>query len=316
MASSLPEAVRQCVERVAGPVRAVAAVGGGDVAAPSPAGVSRAARVEAGGRTVFAKWGGGAAGQTYAAEAEGLAALAAAAGPGLVVPAPLATVAPERDAPGVLVLPWIEPGRPGADGWRRFGAALAELHRAPAPGDGRYGWGADNWIGSKPQRNGWGPSWPAFFGERRLRAQAETVRARGAWDAAWDPLLDRLLARLPDLLPAAPAPSLLHGDLWAGNALATGPPTAGPPTAGPPAAGRFALVDPAVSVGHREADLAMTELFGGFAAPFYDGYRDAWPLEPGYPERREVYNLYHLINHLTHGPAYRQPVEATLRRFA
>ena len=298
MTASLPETVRQLVEGVAGAVRSVAPVGGGDV--------SRAARVETSGGAVFAKWGAGAAGQTYAAEAEGLAALADAAGAaaaGLVVPAPLATAAPRADAPGAMVLPWIEPGPATPADWRRFGAALAELHRAPAPGGGRYGWPADNWIGSKPQRNGWHSSWPAFFGERRLRAQAETVRERGAWDAAWDPLLDRLAARLPELLPHAPPPSLLHGDLWAGNALAA-------------AGGRFALIDPAVSVGHREADLAMTELFGGFGAPFYDGYREAWPLEPGYPERREVYNLFHLVNHLTHGRAYRQPVEATLRRFA
>ena len=116
-----------------------------------------------------------------------------------------------------------------------------------------------------------------------------------------------LLARLGEILPEAPPRSLLHGDLWAGNAL---------PTAAPQTECRFALIDPAVSVGHREADLAMTELFGGFAEPFYDGYREAWPLEPGYEERREIYNLFHLINHLTHGPGYRAPVERTLRRFA
>ncbi len=310
MTSSLPETVRQSVEGAVGRVRSVTPVGGGDV--------SRAARVEADAATVFVKWGAGAAGQTYAAEGEGLAALAEAAGPEVVVPAPLASQAPDGDAPGVLVLPWIESGRPSAPDWRRFGAALAELHRAPAPGDGRYGWAADNWIGSKPQRNGWDASWPTFFGERRLRAQAETVRhrasvdasQRGAWDAAWDPMLDRLVARLGEWLPHAPPPSLLHGDLWAGNALATSGGRLATPS---PVA--FALIDPAVSVGHREADLAMTELFGGFDAPFYDGYRQAWSLEPGYAERREIYNLFHLINHLTHGRAYRRPVEATLRRF-
>ena len=287
------------VEAHAGPVRSAQGVGGGDV--------SHAARVVTEGGTVFAKWGIGAASQTYAAEAQGLAALAGAvagaAGPDLLVPSPLVVVAPEGDVPGVLVLPWIEPGHPAAADWRRFGAALAEMHRQPTPGDGRYGWADDNWIGSKPQQNGWRDEWPAFFGEQRLRAQAAVVRGRGVWDAAWDPLLDRLVARLGEVLPESPPPSLLHGDLWGGNALAT-------------AGGRFALIDPAVYVGHREADLAMTELFGGFAAPFYQGYREAWPLEPGYPERREVYNLFHLVNHLTHGRAYRQPVEATLRRFA
>ena len=291
----LPPDVSPAIEPHTGAVRSAVPLGGGDV--------SRAARLDAERGPFFLKWGNGDAGRTYAAEAEGLAALRAAAeGTGLVVPVPLATRDSEGGVEGFLLLDWIEPGRPAADGWRASGAALAALHRAPAPGGGRYGWHADNWIGSKPQRNGWGASWPAFFGEQRLRAQAETVRRRGAWDAAWDGLLDRLVARLPEILPAAPPPALLHGDLWAGNALAT-------------RAGRFALIDPAVSVGHCEADLAMTELFGGFAGPFYDGYRAAQPLDPGYDERREVYNLYHLINHLTHGPSYRRPVESVLRRF-
>lgn len=292
MAPDLPAPVRDTVTAAAGAPQRVQPVGGGDV--------SRAARVETSAGAVFAKWAEGEAGQTYAAEAEGLAALAAVAGPDLVVPAPLATRAPDADGPGVLVLPWIEGGHPTVVGWRRFGAALAALHRAEAPGAG-YGWDADNWIGSKPQRNGWRTSWPAFVGEHRLRTQAETVRQRGAWDAAWDGWLDGLVRRLPELLPERSPRSLLHGDLWAGNAV-------------PTADGRFALIDPAVSVGHREADLAMTELFGGFDAAFYEAYRDAWPLEPGYATRREVYNLFHLINHLTHGAGYRVPVERTLRR--
>ncbi|WP_412062528.1 fructosamine kinase family protein [Rubrivirga sp. IMCC45206] len=289
----LPDAVRALVESAAGAVRSAAPVDGGDV--------SQAARVETDAGAVFVKWGSGAAGETYAAEAEGLAALADVSGADLVVPRPLASRTPDAEGPGALVLPWLDRGRPGPDAWRRFGAALAALHRAPAPGDG-YGWDVDNWIGSKPQRNGWLGSWPAFFGERRLLAQAETVRQRGAWDAGWDRWLDRLVARLPELLPEAPARSLLHGDLWAGNAV-------------PLAGGQFAILDPAVSVGHREAGLAMTRLFGGFDAPFYDGYREAWPLAPGFEERAEVYNLFHLINHLTHGPGYRAPVERTLRRF-
>lgn len=292
--SPLPPPVRDQIEPLTGAVQSVQRVGGGDV--------SHAARVEAAGGTFFLKWGAGSAGQTYAAEAEGLAALAERASSDLVVPQPLAARDAEAGAPGLLLLDWIEPGQPRPAAWRRFGVALAELHRAEAPGGGQYGWARDNWIGSKPQRNGWRTSWPTFFGERRLRAQAETVRQRGAWDGAWDGLIDRLVERLPDLLPMTPPPSLLHGDLWGGNALAT-------------TDGRFAIIDPAVSVGHREADLAMTELFGGFRGPFYDGYREAWPLEPGYPERREVYNLFHLINHLTHGPSYRRPVESTLRQF-
>ena len=293
MPDALPDPVRALVEAEVGAVRAVRLQGGGDVSA--------AARVETASGDVFVKWGRGDAGRTYADEAEGLEALARAAPGDLVVPAPLAVRPVEAGGVGVLVLPWIGRGRASTAEWRRFGAALSALHRAEAPGEG-YGWGHDNWIGSKPQRNGWAGSWPAFFGERRLRAQAATVRARGAWDPAWDGLLEALVGRLPDLLPASPPRSLLHGDLWGGNAL-------------PTEDGRFAIIDPAVSVGHREADLAMTELFGGFSGAFYEGYREAWGLEAGYPERREIYNLYHLINHLTHGSGYRAPVERTLRRF-
>ena len=290
---TLPDSVRSALEADVGSVRSATPLGGGDV--------SRAARVEAASGPVFVKWAPGDAGRTYESEADGLEALSRAAGPGLEVPAPLVVRNATDLEVGLLVLPWLEPGRAGEGDWRRFGAALADLHRAAAPGDG-FGWHTDNWIGSKPQHNEWSASWPAFFGEQRLRAQAETVRRRGAWNADWDPLLERLTARLGEILPESPPRSIVHGDLWSGNAIA--------------GKSRFAIIDPAVYVGHREVDLAMAELFGGFAPGFYAGYREAWPLEDGYAERREVYNLFHLVNHLTHGPGYRRPVEATLRRFS
>lgn len=290
----LPQTVSEILAECFGAATAIARVSGGDVSA--------AARVEAGGTQLFVKWNAGPGGHSFGAEAAGLALLVSVAPEDIVVPKPLLASIPDGATPGVLVLPWLERGRPTDADWRRFGAALAELHRADAPGDGAFGAAADNWIGSKPQRNGWSDSWPAFFGQKRLSAQAGEVRRRGAWNGAWDGPLDRLIERLPELLPEAPHPSVLHGDLWAGNAL-------------PTTNGRFALIDPATYVGHREADLAMTELFGGFAPAFYDGYRDAWPLDPGYAERREIYNLFHLINHLTHGPGYAGSVAATLQRF-
>lgn len=307
----LPAPIRQRLEPVVGTTRRAQRIGGGDV--------SSAARVEASGGAVLAKWNAGAGGDSFEAEAEGLAALRAtaeASGADLIVPEPLLAENRTPEAEGLLVLPWIEPGAPTSETWRRFGRALATLHRADpvlppeasggmASGDpsGRpYGWHADNWIGSKPQRNEWSDDWPSFFGEHRLLAQAETVRARGAWRAEWDAPLSRLVARLPEILPARPHPSLLHGDLWAGNALAA-------------SGGRFALIDPAVYVGDREADLGMTRLFGGFAPGFYDGYGEAWPLTPGAHERMEVYNLFHRINHLTHGAGYASGVAAVLSRF-
>jgi len=288
----IPGSIRTEVEAVVGTVEDARPVGGGCIA--------HATRIEAKSRAYFLKWNDGEAGRSFEDEATGLRTLRAAAND-LLIPDVLG-VRNAGDAPGFLLLEWIEPGRPSADGWRMFGEALATMHRADASGAGQYGFESDNWIGSKPQRNGWFESWPEFFGEKRLRAQAETVRQRGAWNAPWDPPLDRLIARLPELLPERPQPSVLHGDLWSGNAL-------------PASDGRFAIVDPAVYVGHREADLAMTELFGGFTRDFYDGYRAAWPLEPGYETRRDIYNLFHLINHLTHGPGYAGSVEAILRRF-
>lgn len=289
----IPDSIRTEVEAAIGAIDNARPVGGGCIA--------HATRVDTRSGPYFVKWNDGEGGRSFEAEAAGLRMLRDAAPDDLLVPEVLG-VRNAGIAPGFLLLAWIEPGRPTTDAWRRFGRTLAGMHRADAPGSRQYGFESDNWIGSKPQRNGWLESWPGFFGEKRLRAQAETVRQRGAWNASWNPLLDRVIERLPELLPEQPQPSVLHGDLWSGNAL-------------PATDGRFAVVDPAVYVGHREADLAMTELFGGFPNDFYDGYREAWPLEAGYEIRRDIYNLFHLINHLTHGPGYAGSVEGILRRF-
>jgi len=292
----IPETVGHAIQPITGAIRRAEVVGGGCIA--------HATTVKAVNGQFFLKWVEGEAGGTFEAEAEGLRALRKAAqGLDLLIPEPLA-LQNSGVEPGYLLLEWIEPGTAHSADWHRFGRSLAALHNVEgSKNDGKaYGYANDNWIGSKPQRNGWELSWPVFFGEKRLRAQAETVRKRGAWNASWDAPLNRLIERLGEILPETPQPSLLHGDLWAGNALAT-------------ADSRFALIDPAVYVGHREADLAMTELFGGFAPDFYEGYNEAWPLEPGYPARREVYNLYHLINHLTHGPGYAGQVEQVLLGF-
>jgi fructosamine-3-kinase len=115
--------------------------------------------------------------------------------------------------------------------------------------------------------------------------------------------LELLLDRLGDWLPTHPPASLLHGDLWGGNWLTT-------------ALGEPALIDPAVYYGHREADLAFTELFGGFPAAFYVAYRASWPLDSGYEERKDLYNLYHLLNHLNlFGESYGGSVDSILQRY-
>ncbi len=131
------------------------------------------------------------------------------------------------------------------------------------------------------------------------------ARERGLSDDELDRLGDRLLERLDDWIDLREEPAcLLHGDLWSGNYMAD---DAGDPV----------LIDPAAYYGHREADLAMTELFGGFDHTFYEAYEEEWPLPPGSPERREIYKLYHLLNHLNlFGRGYRARCIGILQRFA
>ncbi len=255
-------------------------VGGGSIA--------RAFELELAGRRMFLKTGGPAVAATFPGEAAGLEALRAAASP-LRIPRVLGRAAAgDHDAGGFLLLEWLEPGPRPPDFWDRLARGLAALHhhesRAP-DGRPRYGFARDNHIGRTPQANGWMRAWPAFFAERRLAPQVARARAAGLWSRGWDRPLARLLSALPRELPRAPCPSLVHGDLWSGNVLCA-------------RGGAPALFDPAAYYGHREVDLAMSELFGGFAPRFYDAYREAWPLEPGYPRRRAIYNLYHAINHL------------------
>jgi fructosamine-3-kinase len=165
---------------------------------------------------------------------------------------------------------------------------LAAAHRSTGP---RFGWQRDNYIGSTPQRNGWCDTWAQFWIERRMRPQLELAKRNG---------FDLPFPESSVLEHHKPAPSLLHGDLWSGNAGFT--------PEGP------AVFDPAVYYGDREADLAMTELFGGFPREFYRAYNEAWPLEAGYQRRKHLYNLYHLLNHLNlFGGGYLAQVTGTLR---
>jgi|SRR5688572_2405266 len=218
----------------------------------------------------------------FAAEADGLTALRAAR---LAAPEPLSHGVAGRQA--FLLLEHLNLDGP-AD-FAALGRMLADAHRAPGP---RFGWQRDNYIGATPQDNGWSDDWALFWRERRLAPQLLLAEKNGFRLEA---------AGLGELLRNhRPQPSLLHGDLWSGNAGFT--------PAGP------VLFDPAVYYGDREADLAMTELFGGFPAQFYDAYHEAFPLPGGYETRKHLYNLYHLLNHLNlFGGGYLQQVQAVLR---
>jgi fructosamine-3-kinase len=213
----------------------------------------------------------------FTAESEGLAALGAAGA--LRVPRVLACGSTAKDA--FLALEWLERGPAGERTEARLGQGLAALHRVTAA---HFGFARDNFIGAARQANGQLASWPEFFRERRLRPQLARAVANG-FGTLLGACGERLLEEIGALLAGhACAPSLLHGDLWGGNWLAT-------------ADGEPAIFDPAVYYGDRETDLAMTQLFGGFGARFYRAYEEAAPLPPGAALRRDLYNLYHVLNH-------------------
>ena len=238
----------------------------------------------------FLKWNRRADHRFFAVEAEGLAALEAS--DAVRVPSVIAASGP-GDEVAWLLLEWIEEGRADRSGWMRLGRELAALHRDVGPGGSgtppgaAFGWHDDNLIGSLPQPNGWSDDWAGFWAERRILPLARELRARGTFPAARAAVVEAVAERADELIgPAAAAdgPSLLHGDLWSGNVLFARD-------------GAPVLIDPAVYVGHREVDLAMADLFGGFSGAFREAYEDAWPLQPGYLRRRPAYQLYPLLVH-------------------
>ena len=241
--------------------------------------IHRCYRATLSGRTVFLKVNDAHFADAFAAEADGLAALRAA---GCTAPEPISHGA--AGASSFLLMEFLELKARGD--FAALGRMLAALHRRQGE---RFGWARDNYIGSTPQQNGAHENWAEFWRERRLGPQLALARGNGyALDAPPLALLDG----------HRPEPSLLHGDLWRGNAgfLAGGAPV---------------LFDPAVYYGDREADLAMTELFGGFPPEFYSAYG---PLPAGYETRKQLYNLYHLLNHLNlFGGGYLAQVKAVLR---
>jgi protein-ribulosamine 3-kinase len=253
----------------------------------------------AGSARYFVKAASGRYASTVEAEADGLAALATTR----TIRVPQVVAQLTSNDTSILVLEWLDlrGSREGA----ALGRALAALHRSMpphGPGGERFGWHCDNWIGGTPQQNGWSDDWCTFFRDRRLAPQLDLAMRNGG-GVDLERAGERLLRDLASLLgDRQPQPSLLHGDLWSGNAatLANAEP---------------AVFDPAVYVGDREADIAMTELFGRFGADFYATYREAWPLDADYAVRRDVYNLYHVLNHFNlFGGGYLAQAKALVAR--
>jgi len=243
------------------------AVGGGCI--------NRAAVLGDGHRRYFVKLNSTDRVEMFAAEFEGLTALASAEA--IRVPRPICTGI--ADGQSFLVMELLDLG--GRLDGALAGERLADMHRSSAE---TFGWHRDNTIGSTPQSNRRERDWVSFWRDQRLGYQLRLAAANGhGGDLQRDG--ERLMADLGLLIGHDPVPSLLHGDLWGGNIGST-------PDRQP------VIFDPAVYYGDREADLAMTELFGGFGSEFYAAYRAAWPLDPGYGVRRLLYNLYHVLNHL------------------
>ncbi len=229
----------------------------------------------------------------FVAEAEGLGTIAATRS----IRVPDAIAHGSAGTKSYQILEYLELRRHGNA--KLLGEQLAALHRCTAP---HFGFPQDNFIGTTPQPNGWADDWGAFWREQRLGFQLR-LAAQNGYGGQLQHLGERLMDALPVFFAGyTPQPSLLHGDLWSGNHafLVDGTP---------------AIFDPAAYYGDRECDIAMTELFGGYADDFYTAYRAAYPLDAGYALRRDLYNLYHILNHTNlFGGGYARQAEQLMQK--
>lgn len=270
--------------------------GFGEIASVKQAGggcINNGARVlTSSGKTFFLKTNSQAPETMFACEAEGLEALRVEGAP---------------KVPGsylfdhqFILLEDLVPASRAPDYWPEFGRQLAVLHTKTSP---RFGFEHDNFIGSTPQPNPWSDDGYEFFAEHRLNFQARLAQRQGYFKSGEVQMVERLASRLDQLIPEQPA-SIIHGDLWSGNALTD-------------EHGRPALIDPAAYYGWAEAELAMTALFGSFPPSFYAAYEETRPIAGGYRDRFPIYNLYHLLNHLNlFGEGYYGQVMSILRRYS
>ena len=198
-----------------------------------------------------------------------------------------------------LLLRYIENGISGKNFFHEFGIKLADLHRNTAE---YFGLDHDNYIGSLTQYNTKYSDFYSFFIQQRIEPQLKEARNKGAFSLSDTRHFDTLFKILHTLIPAE-IPALLHGDLWNGNYMVASD-------------GSPCLIDPAVYYGHREADIAMTQLFGGFQTEFYHAYNEAWPMENGWQKRIDIFNLYPLLVHVNlFGGGYVHQVLRIIRQF-
>jgi protein-ribulosamine 3-kinase len=239
--------------------------------------INTAMKISGGGREFFLKLNRADLLHMFEAEAAGLREMAAANA--VRVPRAICTGVCGQQA--FIVMEYLAmSGRGGAAVMARFGEQLAQMHRHTAA---HFGWHRDNTIGSTPQQNAWCDDWLSFWREQRLGYQLRLAGKHGL-GARVLRKGEKLQGELAVFMRAQPQASILHGDLWSGNYAISH-------------VGEPVIFDPAVYFGDRETDLAMTELFGGFGDEFYTAYNASWPLDPGYRQRKTLYNLYHVLNH-------------------
>lgn len=297
MNSALPAALQSAVLAALaaagdpGPLTGARSLGGGCI--------NHAQRLDTRLGAYVLKWNPAPLPGMFTAEARGLARMAATRT--VRVPAVYAAEEAAPGCPAFILQEYLQDETGRAD-QAALGEALAAMHRQGEAA--AYGLDHDNYIGATPQINTWETSWPDFFARQRLTPQLELAARQGRLPTARRARLEALIQRLPELLAGvARRPALLHGDLWGGNVI-------------PGPGGIPALIDPAVYYGDREVELAFTLLFGGFSNRFYQAYQSAWPLDPGFNARRDLYNLYHLLNHLNlFGEGYGAQVDETLRYY-
>lgn len=294
---SLPRPLTEAITRTLresgddSPVNRIMPIGGGDI--------NLAARIVTQKQTFCVKWHNSPPDGFFESEARGLARLAEAA----CVRVP--KVIGWGDVPGsttaYLIMEWVERASKSERSAEKLGRRLACQHLVR---QSQYGLDHNNYIGKLPQLNHLSDSWLEFYRTQRLGVQRDLAMQQGRLPAQRAHLLDRLIETLDEWIDeCACQPSLLHGDLWGGNWMTTD-------------GDEPVIFDPAVYVGCREADLAMTTLFGGFPAGFYDAYREVFPFKTGYEERQPLYHLYYLLCHLNlFGEGYGSAIDDILRRY-
>ncbi|WP_295769093.1 fructosamine kinase family protein [uncultured Mucilaginibacter sp.] len=198
-----------------------------------------------------------------------------------------------------LLMEWVEAVNVTSEASARLGRELAAMHRHTAP---QFGFDTDNYMGSLPQSNHKQDTWSNFFAQERLESMVKIAVEKSLLTSQDALLFEKLYIRLPELFDEE-LPALIHGDLWGGNYLIKYD-------------GTPFLIDPAVSYGHREFDIAMTTLFGGFSKEFYTAYNESFPLAKGWEQRVHLWNLYPLLLHLNlFGTGYLSQVKNGLQKY-